>query len=365
MSEKTIYILNVSVSLISPVRLAGEDQMKEILGVENIPSTTRALLAQEVIDRKVLNPLAAIKKQVRDLLLRYGSRDPLLGWAVSPERMDNLMEEIKKKEKDFHAAKTAMLDTYQNSCLQHVAKLHEACQKEGMDPEHIAAFLQVVQGAQPDSSYLDRQIQFRYLEPRAIDLREGEVEVVVEGLFGQALKDVASRSKEALRALRNTTKVNALLEILRKLRGLAYLDGRFAYISGQIEALLEAILNASPPNESNKEFDIRSKWALTGALELLSDEQRVLHRLALEQKQSLFELPTAVEPEVPVPQPTQAPEAAAGETAAPPETTPITPLFPAVDSSQDIDEGQKPSNDQTVPETTDPAVTIVANTLAW
>jgi len=184
---------------------------------------------------------------------------------------------------------------------------------------------------------------------------------VVEGLFGQALKDVASRSQEGLRALRNTTKLKALIEIRGKLRGLSYLDGRFAHISGQIEALLAAL----PSNEPNKGWDVRSEWALAGALELLSDQQRVLHRLELGQAQSLFEWPIALEPEAPAPQPTQAPEAAADETAAPPQTAPVTPLFPAVDLSQDIDEGQKPSDDQAAPETADPAVTVVANTLAW
>ena len=331
MSEsKKLYVLNVVVSLISPVRLAGEDRIKDILGIDKIPATMRALLAQEVIDRKILNPLAAIKKRVRETLLKYGTREPLLGWVVDPDRVSDLTTDLQRHQADFEQAKQDLMACYAQSCAQHIEALRQACLEEGM--AQIEVFLDVIRGSQPTEGYLRSQLQYRYLEPRAIELHEQEFEIVQEGLFGQAIADIARRAEEAQKALRASTRVKALDEIEAKLRGLAYLDGRFGAIARQVDRLVGEL----PVNLPNNEWDTRSEWALTGALEQLADRQRLIRRI--EQEEVLFDMQVdTVDPVLPTPDPAATPVVELCPETKPAPATPLSkPAVPEPVSSSDV-----------------------------
>ena len=267
-----IYVTNVVVSLFSPNRLAGEEQMRELLGLDKIPATMKPLLRQEVIDRKVLNPLAAIKKQVRDALLRYGSREPLLGWVVDPERIDALMTEIRHQEQKYRDAKDALLRKYPEKAAQHLEGLRKACIDEGLSEQKANLLIEVIRDHQPSIEYLKSQIDFRYLEPRVIDLSTKEREMICDSLYEQAIADVAARCKEAARAVRMRPKVRGIEEVLGKIDGLVYLDARFQGLADKIRQMVAGLPKESTPE---KDWTPTDQFAVNGALAILSDRAKL------------------------------------------------------------------------------------------
>ncbi|WP_419600600.1 hypothetical protein [Thiolapillus sp.] len=89
-----VYAFNYKISLVSTMRLAGENNIKAILGVKQVPKSMRALLAQDVIPREIINPLEKYKKRARDYMIRHATHDELLGWVIDPARRDEIMEKM-------------------------------------------------------------------------------------------------------------------------------------------------------------------------------------------------------------------------------------------------------------------------------
>ena len=293
MSEgNKIYVTNVTISMISPTRLAGEGRMKELLGIDKIPATMRPLLAQEVIDRKILNPIGTLKKSVRTALLLHGSREPLLGWVIDPDRVGELSEILEAKEQQFPRLKSQLLSGYAVSCEQHLAKLRKKCAKSGLSDDKTKALLEVVRSSQPTRDYLDQQITFRWLRPRPVELIDEEFRMVTNSLFDVAIRDIEQRARETVSATRHSTRIKALEEIRQKLTGLAYLDARYRRIADEIGQLLAGLPVASP----DKEWTATAMFALSGAIQLLADGQRLVERVR--DDKTLFDVPdTPISPE--------------------------------------------------------------------
>ena len=270
MDQKTVvYIFNPVVSLVSTTRLAGAGRMEEILGIDRIPKAMQPLLRQQVIDPKGMNPLEAIKKRVRELLLQYGTRDPILGWIISMDDRSVLMEKIQQAEQEFEPAKTKFLADYSNTCQAHLNTLRQTCIDEGII--NYEAFINAVHSAQPSIKYLEKQIQFRYLAPRAIELTGEEVQVVREGVYAQSLHDIAQKAKESQGFTRMTSRRRTAEDIERKLRGLAYFEPRLGQIANELAQLLQEIPKGIP----NANYQPMHILALEGAMAALSDEESI------------------------------------------------------------------------------------------
>jgi len=269
---KEVMVTNVQVSLITSTRLAGEEQIRQLLGLDRIPQTMKPLLRQEVIDRKIINPLAAVKKQVRDLLLAHGTREPMLGWVVDPDRIKPLMQQLREKETEYERRKESLLKNYPDNCRIHLQKLREACQEEGLNEEQTELLIRVVAKEQPSLGYLEQQLVFRYLKPRKIGLEPEEYEDVCNTVFEQAVSEIVARCKEAKRTVRNRPKHHALHEVMVKIQGLTYLDARFQHLLHKMEELAEGL-----PSMGTKEKDwgTQEEFAIQGAINMMADREQL------------------------------------------------------------------------------------------
>ncbi len=275
MSDKTpegVYVFNYRISLISTMRLAGEENIKAILGVKQIPKAMRALLAQNVIPREVINPLEKYKKRVRDYLIKHATHDELLGWIIDPARREEIMAKVQEIQVDFFNAKNRLLAEYDTRREDHLDTLRESCRDiENIDCE---AFIGAVRKAQPDPAYLDQQIQFVMLKPRFITLDPEEASQVSQGVYQTALKEIGKRAVQAADFKEVPAKIRALDEIEQKLTGLSYIDNRMQVIADGLLATGKTLPGYVSGKKDAPE-NISLSLALTGIFSIIADTQRI------------------------------------------------------------------------------------------
>lgn len=267
-----VYVFNYRISLFSTMRLAGEENIKRILGVKQIPKSMRALLAQNVIPREVINPLEKHKKRVRDYLVRQATHDGLLGWIIDPNRKDEIMSKIEEIQLDFFDAKNRLLAEYDTRREAHLDTLRESCADiKNIDCE---AFIGAVREAQPTLDYLDEQIQFVLLKPRLITLDPEEIKTVSEGIYQQALREIGKRAVQAADFKEIPAKIRALDEIEKKLSGLSYIDNRMQVIADGLLATGK-ILPGYVSGKADAPENISLSLALTGIFSIIADTKRI------------------------------------------------------------------------------------------
>ena len=267
-----VYVFNYKVSLISTMRLAGEENIKSILGVQQIPKSMRALLAQNVIPREIINPLEKYKKRARDYLIKHATHDELLGWIIDPNRCDEIISKMENFRLDFFDAKNRILVEYDAHREAHLDTLRESCKDiENIDCE---AFIGAVRKAQPELDYLDQQIQFVMLKPRLITLDPEEIKQVSEGVYQQALKEIGKRAVQAADFKEVPAKIRALDEIEQKLTGLSYIDNRMQVIADGLLATGKTLPGYVSGKKDAPE-NISLSLALTGIFSIIADTQRI------------------------------------------------------------------------------------------
>lgn len=275
-----IHVFNVSISLISSARLAGENDIKRILGIDHIPAAMKPLLRQAVLPQEALNPLAKQRGRARTLLLQHASRSDLFGWVIDPGEQSTLIRGLEKLREEFYAEKQLLLDSYEKIAEEHLKTLREECEAEAF--EHTDAFLEVVRQAQPAKQYLDDQLKFEFLRPKHIELLPSEEGIVREGVLGNALHEVAQRAAQAMEAQTPKAKLSAIDEIVRKVNGLSYIAPPLRRIANEIEQ----ILTGMPRGIRNKDYGPLHTLALSQILLTLSDE--VEFAAALKNGETLF-----------------------------------------------------------------------------
>ncbi|APZ42520.1 DUF3150 domain-containing protein [Acidihalobacter ferrooxydans] len=275
-----VHVFNVAISLVSPSRLAGEKDIKRILGIDHIPQAMKPLLRQSVLPQEAINPLAKQRGRARALLMQHATRSEFFGWVINPGMQSELLRELEAIKSAFYTEKQHLLDNYEHICEQHLAALRESCDEEHFS--HTDAFIQVVSAAQPSKEYLDEQLTFEYLNPKTIELVPSEEGIVREGVLGSVLHEVAQRAAQGDQAETPKAKLSALNEISRKVKGLAYIAPQLHQVSNEIETLLLAI----PRGIKNKEYSPIHALALTQALQVLSDEARF--QKAVKNNEGLF-----------------------------------------------------------------------------
>ncbi len=271
-----VYSFNVNVSLFSPTRLAGADSIKQILGVKAIPAAMKPLLRQAAVPSDIVNPLNAIKASQRRFLLKNGTNDPLLSWIIAEENIQDVVTQTEQLKTDFYALKQAILSDYPAVAEKHLNDLLDECQNDpamkGIDCE---AFIGAVRRTQPTLEYLEKQLQFTYLKPRAVELDPEEAVAVREGVYAQAIHEVAVRAREAIipgkgkKPAQPKAQTRAAHEIRKKLKGLSYIVPEMSAIESEMAQVLAGI----PTNLRNKDYTPVHTAALSGMLFRLSDEE--------------------------------------------------------------------------------------------
>lgn len=269
-----VCVFNFAASIFSPIRLAGDGRMKDLLGLENIPAKLHPLLRQPVVPTEAVAPFEKHKKRARDFMLKHGTKHELLGWVTDPTKKSMVIEKITEIQNDFYAAKAEFLDKYPEICAAHLKKVAEECEEEGFDK--CAELVDIIRLAQPTVDYLDSQVHFRFLKPKLVELDPDEEADVQEGIYWQALADVEARAKAALKATLPTTMIRAAKEIIGKFDSLTYLDGRYERV---VNELTEAIKDI--PVIRNEDYQTGHRLQLTGIFSMLVDTQQIDTRIKL------------------------------------------------------------------------------------
>ncbi len=255
---------NFSVSIFSPVRLAGEGKMKELLGLEKIPARLHPLLRQPVVPSEAVAPFEKHKKRARDFLLKNGTRHELLNWVTDPTKKSLVTEKMTEIQNDFYNEKAQFLDQYPEICAAHLKQVAQECENEGF--KRCAELVEIIRKAQPTVEYLDSQIQFKFLKPKLVELDEDEEAEIQEGIYWQALNDLAYRAKSAVKATLPTTQIRAAKEIIEKLESLIYLDNRYQRVARELAGAVKDV-----PVKKNEGYSPGERLLLTGVFSVMLD----------------------------------------------------------------------------------------------
>jgi hypothetical protein len=277
-----IYVFNAKAALFSPTRLAGESEIKQILGLAELPENLRPILRQQVVPKELLAPLEKQRKRLRDYLITCATKHELLGWVTPPEHQREIIARVKSIQEEFLDSKTTLLQGYEEECAKYLEKIRKALS----DFEQRDAFVDVLAGAQPHLSYVERQVRFEFLKPRAVELDPEEEEVVREGLYGQTLHDLEQSAEKGIAMKTTRARRKAVDELVQKLRGLKYFDPRYGHIADQ---LAEAVRQVKVGRE--KDYSPSESLLVTGVFTILKDGEALAQRV--EHGEELF--PVAVE----------------------------------------------------------------------
>lgn len=278
-----LYVFSLKVTLISNTRLAGEGRIKEILGVQDLPKEVRPLLRQAVIPSDALDPLLRQKTRATSLLIKNASRNPFGGWNIIPERTREVLQGMEVIREEFYRAKAELLANLDAILAAHLDGLRKACEASGY--RHVDAFVEAVRDAQPKRDYLDSQIGFEYLKPKLIEYDAEEAPVMREGVYGQALHEIAVRAIEAGRAKSIRSRLRAVDEIVSKLNGLGYIEGRLRVVATHLDQALGSV----PRDLREKDYTAVQNMALTHVLGVLGDDASLAD--AVDRDEALFSVP--------------------------------------------------------------------------
>ena len=265
-----IFVFNAKLSLFSPIRLAGEAEIKAILGLAKLPEKLKPILRQQVVPGELLAPLEKQRKRLRDYLVRNATRHELLGWIVDPALQTEMVERVEAIGRDTLAEKITLLTEYLAGCEQYRDQVLE----ELGDFEQAGAFVQVLEKAQPTLDYVDRQVQFQFLKPRAVELDPAEESMVREGLYGQTLHDMEQAAVSGMRLQSTRARRKAVDELVRKLRGLRYFDPRYGRIADQMANAVSAVKVGR-----EKDYTDAECLLVTGVFSTLQDGEALARRV--------------------------------------------------------------------------------------
>jgi hypothetical protein len=201
-----------------------------------------------------------------------------------------------------------LLQEYEAGCAAYLEKIRDDlgafAQKD--------AFTNVLSGAQPPLSYVERQVRFEFLKPRAVELDPEEEAMVREGLYGQTLHDLEQSAVSAMRLQSTRARRKAVDELVRKLRGLKYFDSRYGHIADQ---LAEAVRQVKVGRE--KDYSPSESLLVTGVFSILQDGEALAQRV--EQGEELFPVAVDLDEDEPIEDDTKQ-ESMALEETTPPES---------------------------------------------
>lgn len=276
-----LHVFNIKISMISTARIAGEERIKEILKLDELPADIRPMLRQEVIPSEALAEMNRLKARAIRVLLLYAVHNPLGGWNIDPDHEGTLVSELSDLRDKFYYAKRHLLANLPDILATHLKDLRSACENAGYSATDL--FIAAVQLAQPTREYLELQLTFEYLKPRIVEFHdEIEVEMLRRGVYGQVLHEVAMRAVEAGRAKAVKSRLRAIDEIVMKFRGLSYIEPKMMLIANSLENALSGISREM----TEKEYPALHSMAVSHAMTLLADEERLA--LAVDNGDTLF-----------------------------------------------------------------------------
>lgn len=329
-----IYVFNAKVSLFSPIRLAGEAEIKAILGLAELPEKLKPILRQQVVPKALLAPLEKQRKRLRDYLVRNATRHELLGWVVDPEMQTEMVERVEAIGRETLVEKQTLLAEYLEGCEQYRAEVLA----ELGDFDQAEAFVQVLANAQPALDYVEKQVQFQFLKPRAVDLDPQEAAMVREGLYGQTLHDLEQSAMNATQMKTTRARRKAADELVRKLKGLQYFDSRYGRIADQMADAVSTVKVGR-----DKDYTPAECVLVSGVFAILQDGEALAQRV--EAGEAIFPVPVPV----PVPVPDPMPDDEEIEDDGVSDESPVPDLFDDLDTLLPpvvTDEGVPPGGDK-------------------
>lgn len=276
-----LHAFNIKITLITPVRLAGEDRIREIIGIEDLPNNVHPLLRQEVMPSKALQPLTRIRSRAWREIERHAVRNPFGGWQLSASGSEVLMAKLADLREEFYAEKAALLADLPNILDGHLREIDKACKEAGYT--NTQPLLEALQAAQPTSAHIKARVGFEYLQPRWIEYSEEEAAVLREGIYMQAIHEIAMRAKEAARGQASRSRIRAISEIAGKLDGLSYIEQKMLRLANELRSAIKPI----PADIREVEYTLIQKMALAQMLSRLADEDNLAD--ALEKGAPIFE----------------------------------------------------------------------------
>lgn len=284
-SNLKVCVLNFSISLISPTRIAGEKNIKRILNLEKTPDVINPLLRQPVFPPTILHPLQKLQKRARTALLKLGSRSPVLGWVTSEDLGLAAYGELDEIRKEFLIEKAELLNGYEDACDDHLKELSYKC--AGFNNAQL--FLDSVKEAQPTLEYLSEQIDFKLIHPLVVEIDQDAEKVMIrDDIFAQAIKDVAIKAVKCQESIYTTTKVHFAREAQMKFDGMVPLNPKFKPIADELQAVLSQI-----EIKANDAYSALEQASIAGVVKALTSSYIIMTKI--DKGEGLFMTPLQIQ----------------------------------------------------------------------
>lgn len=333
---------------ISPKRTLNADVLSAILGASvTLPKGIDALLNQQVLDRKVLNPFGAIDKSLRDFMGGI-SVSTELGYIIDPGKVSEVSAKLAEAQKKYEEELPKLLAVYPAACERHEEKI----KTELADKVWLPILLNAVRDSRPTLEEVEQSVTMEFflfhigqLDDKFDEAAERAVQSGVvslrKDLPGMAAKEVAKMydelnvdlGKRTTDRIRQST-VEVALKGASKLSAVAFLDNRIARMAAQVETALKIYQRADSLTGADRD-------GFKALVERLSSQRHLVRCLELDidptvgvsatAGQGTLHLPQATQPSVASPIQALTPASAvpaSGSTPVRPASLPVVPAAP-------------------------------------
>lgn len=268
-----VKIINLSITSVSTHRLVGKQEIANILQIDgkDIPGDLKPLLQQQVLPTEVIRPLDKYRGQARSLMLRYATRSDFFGWIISPEYESDLLDGLRSIKEKYLKTKEEILARYNDIVLDHLEMIRKSCEKEKFPKTN--ELIDVIEKSVPSLRHLEEQIDFKYLEPKTVQIEtEDELSTVENSILLSSLHEVRQRAKAAKESITPRGKLSAIDEILVKSRGLGYLVPELKKLHYELKKVSDQI----PRGVKSKEYTVNSMIVIEQVVDRLMNSRGLM-----------------------------------------------------------------------------------------
>ncbi|MCG8910994.1 DUF3150 domain-containing protein [Pseudomonas sp. DP-17] len=208
------------------------------------PETLASLGSMRVIDPEVLKPFEKLKRKATAVLETHGVKF-LGGYAVSQDRIQEVIAELERLKDEFYTAKTWFISNYDHLVKRWIDK--------GWDKEE---WRNAIQASVTPKAKVEEGMQFGYAACRVAP--DGDTHLSdtlgkqVRGLSDQLYAETADTALRLLetglatRGQVTQVTLNTVRKISTKLRGLMFLSSDVKVLTDHIEEVLASLPQAGP-----------------------------------------------------------------------------------------------------------------------
>jgi len=296
-NENPLYAVKTHISSISNSRLIDSNEAgidyENLDGAKAMNDVLDMLLRRPVLPNEPLRPFGRIRKEVNDFLWEFTQRTEL-GDVFDKTNAEKIYQKLADLQEEFRDEKSKLKAQYDTICQNHVNKQLNDMKKALQDYPELADHIDLdrygrsIAGAQPDWSYIERQIDFKFFfaevgkmdfvddDELAKKLAEGREDFRV-GAYSRLLSEIAKESSDIFRTLQNSDKpklqtFNRVKKVREKVFQLGFLDGRLKELQSALDQTISTI-----PKEGS--VDSGTMGRFMGLLSITSDEKRLKDHL--------------------------------------------------------------------------------------